>query len=93
MVSLPISILFAMAGTKPLRPQQCRMQREGSQSKSVTFKTDGKEAFHSRVIRRANLARYQVDVTGVKVLELIVNSENARNAGTWGLWLDPTLSR
>jgi len=60
---------------------------------SFIIKTDGKEAFRSHVIRRANLARYEVDVTGVKMLELIVNSENARNAGTWGLWLDPTLSR
>lgn len=60
---------------------------------SFILKTDGKEAFHSRVIRRAKLARYQLDVTGVKALELIVKSENARNAGTWGLWLDPTLSR
>ena len=60
---------------------------------SFVINTDGKEAFHSRIIRHAGISRYRLDVSGVKLLELVVKSENPKNAGTWGLWLDPTLSR
>ncbi len=57
------------------------------------IKSDGKEAFRSPTIRGAAKASYEIDVTGVKTLELIVEKAGNRNAGNWGLWLDPTLSR
>ena len=57
------------------------------------IKTDGKEVFRSPVIRGAARASYEVDVTGMKTLELIVDKAGNRNGGNWGLWLDPTLSR
>ena len=38
-------------------------------------------------------ARYQVDLSGVKTLELIVQKGFQSNGGNWGLWLDPTLFR
>lgn len=55
------------------------------------IKTDGKEVFHSEIIRQAAKARYDVDLTGVKTLELIVQKATQSNACNWGLWLDPTL--
>jgi hypothetical protein len=62
---------------------------------SVVFviKADGKEIFRSPAIRGSAKASYEIDVTGVKTLELIVEKAEKRNAGNWGLWLDPTLSR
>jgi hypothetical protein len=62
---------------------------------SVVFviKTDGKEVFRSRIIRGAAKASYDVDVTSVKRLELIVDKAYSGNGGNWGLWLDPTLFR
>lgn len=57
------------------------------------IKTDGHEAFHSAVIRGAAKAGYQVDLTGVKQLELIVDPADDGNHNDWGLWLDPMLSR
>ena len=57
------------------------------------IKTDGKEVFRSDIIRRSEQARYEVEVTGVKTLELVVEKANDRNGGNWGLWLDPTLFR
>jgi hypothetical protein len=62
---------------------------------SVVFviKTDGKEVFRSRIIRGATKASYDVDVTSVKRLELIVDKAYSGNGGNWGLWLDPTLFR
>jgi hypothetical protein len=62
---------------------------------SVAFviKTDGKEAFHSAVIRGSTKVSYAIDVKGVKTLELVVEDGGDGNGGDWGLWLDPTLSR
>jgi hypothetical protein len=57
------------------------------------IKTDGKEVFRSSIIRGSNQPRYDVDVTGVKTLELLVEKAYVRNGGDWGLWLDPTLFR
>jgi hypothetical protein len=57
------------------------------------IKTDGKEVFRSAIIRGSTQAGYDVDVTGVKTLELIVEKANDQNGGNWALWLDPTLSR
>ncbi len=62
---------------------------------SVVFsiKTDGTEVFRSPGIHGPAQAGYEVDVTGVKTLELIVDKAGSRNGGNWGLWLDPTLLR
>ncbi|MDB6112848.1 MAG: hypothetical protein JWR69_4598 [Pedosphaera sp.] len=62
---------------------------------SVVFviKTDGKEVFRSPSIRESAKASYDVNVTGAKTLELIVEKAEKRNSGNWGLWLDPMLSQ
>ena len=62
---------------------------------SVVFviKADGKEVFRSRTIRGSARANYEVDVSGVKTLELIVQKASLSNGGNWGLWLEPTLLR
>ncbi len=57
------------------------------------IKTDGKEVFRSSIIRGSRQVRYDIDVTGVKTLELLVDKAYDQNGGNWGLWLDPTLSR
>ncbi len=62
---------------------------------SVVFviKTDGKEAFRSPVVRRSAKPSYEVNVMGVKTLELIVEDAGDGNGNDWGLWLDPMLAR
>ena len=60
------------------------------------IKTDGREVFRSLAIRGPTKPSYTVDdidLTGVKTLELIVEKASERNGGNWGLWLDPVLSR
>jgi hypothetical protein len=57
------------------------------------IKADGKELFRSSTIRDATTPSYEVDVAGVKRLELIVEKASDRNGGNWALWLDPTLYR
>jgi hypothetical protein len=57
------------------------------------IKIDGKEAFRSSIIRGSSRVSYDVDVAGVKALELLVEKAVKENGGNWGLWLDPTLFR
>ncbi len=49
--------------------------------------------FRSSVIKGTNDVHYDIDVTGVKTLELLVDKAYAQNGGDWSLWLDPTLRR
>jgi hypothetical protein len=57
------------------------------------IKTDGKEVFRSSIIRGTTQVSYDIDVTGVRTLELLVDKAYDKNGGDWGLWLDPTLFR
>ena len=57
------------------------------------IKTDGKELFRSASIRGSEHVHYDVDLTGVKTLELVVEKAQEQNGGNWGLWLEPTLFR
>lgn len=57
------------------------------------IKADDKEVFRSEKIRGTEHARYDIDVTGVKKLELIVEKAVERNGGNWAIWLEPTLFR
>jgi hypothetical protein len=57
------------------------------------IKTDGKEAFRSKVIRGAAKAAYDLNVTDVKTLELAVENGASGNGNDWGLWLEPMLYR
>jgi hypothetical protein len=57
------------------------------------IKADNKEVFRSASILGSENVRYNVDLTGVNTLELVVEKATDRNGGNWALWLDPTLSR
>ena len=57
------------------------------------IKTDGKQVFRSPAIRGSARPRYDIDLTGVKKLELVVEKASAQNGCNWALWLDPTLFR
>lgn len=57
------------------------------------IKADGQEVFRSDIIHGTEHPRYEVDVTGVKMIELSVEKATAENGGNWGLWLAPTLYR
>ena len=65
------------------------------QAYGVVFviKADGKEVFRSDAIRGTEHPSYDVDVTGVKTLELVVEKAQEHNGGNWALWLDPYLTR
>ena len=62
---------------------------------SVVFviKADGEEVFRSPTIHGTIKANYDVNVSGIKTLELVVEDANGNNHNDWALWLDPTLFR
>jgi NPCBM/NEW2 domain len=57
------------------------------------IKADSREVFRSSTIRGAEHPHYDLDLTGVKTLELITEKAQEQNGGNWALWLDPILSR
>ncbi|HVV73235.1 MAG TPA: NPCBM/NEW2 domain-containing protein, partial [Verrucomicrobiae bacterium] len=92
----PSRYLFDLNGKwKSLRGEAGLDTQHQDCAAGVVFviKTDGREVFRSKVVRQAARVSYDVDATGVKVLELIVLKATDSNACNWGLWLDPTLSR
>ncbi len=60
---------------------------------SVRFeiKGDGKTLWKSKVIKSGGLVDYEVKVSGVKLLELVVDPTSDGTGSDWGLWLDPIL--
>ena len=62
---------------------------------SVVFvvRGDGKEHFRSPVIKDHRPHKLDVDITGIKTLELIVEDAGDTNRSDWGVWLGPELRR
>jgi len=60
---------------------------------SVRFeiKGDGKTLWESKVITSGGLVEYEVNVSEVKLLELVVDPTADGTGSDWGLWLDPIL--
>ncbi len=92
----PSRYVFNLGGKwKTLRGEAGLHTAFQSRALGVVFviKTDGKEVFRSSSIRGAAHAYYEVDVAGVKTLELLVENAYGHNWANWSLWLDPTLFR
>jgi hypothetical protein len=62
---------------------------------SVQFELrgDGRELWKSKVLKAEQSAVFDVDVTDVKKLELLVDPTADGNRADWGLWLEPELVR
>ncbi|WP_411846688.1 NPCBM/NEW2 domain-containing protein [Roseibacillus persicicus] len=57
------------------------------------IKADGREVYHSPVIRAGENHPYKIDLTGVEQLELITSDGGDGRGYDWALWLTPTLHR
>lgn len=62
---------------------------------SVVFvvRGDGRELFRSPPVRDHEPRFLEVDLAGVKSLQLLTENAGDGNAGDWGVWLRPTLER
>jgi len=91
----PSRYVFDLGGKWKLLRGEAGLHTAHQPHGAVVFviKTDGKEVFRSPTIRGGTKASYEVNVTGVKTLELMVDKAYSGNGGNWGLWLAPTLFR
>jgi hypothetical protein len=92
----PSRYVFDLGGKwKRLRGEGGLQTLEQPYAAGVVFviKGDGKEMFRSRAIRGGAKADYDLNISGVKELELIVEKATSSNGNNWALWLDPALSR
>lgn len=54
---------------------------------------DGRELFKTGVLKDGKLGEFNLDLTGVKELQLITNDGGDGRGSDWGTWLDPVLAR
>lgn len=70
--------------------------REGAHpdgSAVFVVRGDGRTLFRSDLLRANSSQRLQLDVSGVRELELITEPGEARNHFSWAMWADPRLQR
>ncbi|RCS42214.1 hypothetical protein DTL42_20520 [Bremerella cremea] len=77
--------LTAVAGLQPGAPEQG----------SVVFivQGDGKELYRSERLQGSNVAQIELDISGVKQLELITQAAGQGSRGCWSVWGSPQISR
>lgn len=71
----------------------CGLQDGHPGSVIFVVKGDGRELFHSPLVKDQTLRRFEVDVRGISLLELVVEDGGDGNNGDWGVWIDPQLQR
>jgi len=54
---------------------------------------DGRLLWESRRIGAGQGGRYEIDVSNINELSLVVNEGSEGNNGDWGVWIEPVLSR
>jgi hypothetical protein len=54
---------------------------------------DGREVFRSPKLGPGRTASYDIDLAGVKTLELVTEDGGDGAGSDWGVWLAPELSR
>jgi len=54
---------------------------------------DGKELYRSPILHVGNREDVQVDVSEVKILELLTAGGEGHNHNSWAIWADPKISR
>ncbi len=80
------------SGWKSLKGQ-CGLPIQRGGSVVFVIRVDGKEVFRSPKTQPGKLHSYEVQLEGVKTLELLTENAGDGSGSDWGLWLEPTLSR
>jgi hypothetical protein len=70
----------------------CGLARGREGSVVFVIKADGKELWRSKTLKE-NLETFDVSVSGMRELELVVENGGDDDRSDWGLWLDPELTR
>jgi len=91
----PSEFIFDLDGQWKRFTAVAGMQAGVRSSASAIFivKGDGQELFRSDKLRSSELANVDIDVTGVKKLELITETGESNINGCWSVWGSPKISR
>lgn len=91
----PSTYRFDLGGTwKTLSALGGLQEGVGSNGSALfVVKGDGKELFRSRKVKDSETVDVTLNVAGVKILELIVESGKENNHGCWAVWGSPLLIR
>lgn len=86
---------FALDGNWKKLTAVAGLQQGAPEEASVVFIVlgDGKELYRSEGIQGSNVASIDLDISGVKQLELITQSAGPNNRGCWSVWGSPLISR
>lgn len=84
---------YDLAGRWKRLQGQCGLPTQRGGSVVFVIKADGQEMFRSATLNPGTTASYDVDLTGVGMLELVTEDAGDGNAADWGVWLGPKLLR
>ena len=71
----------------------CGLPTQSGGSVVFLIKADGREVFRSPKLVPGRTASYDIDLAGVKTLELVTEDGGDGTGADWGVWLTPELSR
>lgn len=91
----PSKFVFDLAGKWKNFTATVGLQKGAREAASGVFVVmgDGKELYRSSKLRSSQTEQIDIDVTGVKQLELIAETGETNNAGCWTVWGSPQVSR
>ncbi|RBP35878.1 NPCBM/NEW2 domain-containing protein [Roseimicrobium gellanilyticum] len=88
----PAQHVYDLGGTWSKFKGTCGLAREHDGSVVFVIKGDGKELWRSKTIKE-DVVTFDLTVTGIRQLELVVENAGDDDRSDWGLWLDPELTR
>ena len=71
----------------------CGLVDQANGSVMCVVRGDGREIFRSRRLAAGQVQDYDIDVKGIRDLELVVEDGGDGNGSDWAAWLDPVLVR
>ena len=89
----PAEHVYQLAGKWKRLQGNCGVASGHHGSVSFAIVGDGKNLWNSKVAKDGTVHRYDIDLTGVKVLQLLVKDGGDGPGNDWGLWLEPVLTR
>jgi hypothetical protein len=89
----PAAHRYQLGGNWQRLTGQCGMQTGRLGKVDFRIVGDGKELWSARGVEDGPPRAFQIDLTAINTLELIVTDGGNGKSGDWGVWIEPTLHR
>lgn len=84
---------YDLAGAWKRLRGECGLPSQAGGSVVFLIRADGREVFRSPTLGPGRTAAYDVELSGVRTLELVTQDGGDGNGADWGVWLAPELTR